>query len=245
MEKELSKDTLVGHLSELRNRLAIVLVVNIVAILVCFQFSDKAINYLLALNPGMQLVYIAPSELFMAYIKIAIICGVVLASPITMGQIFGFVSKGLYEKERRVTIVSMTMGVFFFALGVICCYYMVLPFILGFFMRMDIAEVTAMVSIQEYMSFINTMLLAFGIVFEMPVVVFALSWVGVLKPDHMRRFHGALVVIIFIVAAIVTPPDVVSQILMAVPMVLLLELSMVICNLVSKKRFPELATAAK
>ena len=111
---------------------------------------------------------------------------------------------------------------------------MVLPTTLGFFVRIAIAEVESMISVKSYISFINAMLLAFGAVFEMPVLVFLLTKLDVLKPEFLKKNKGIIIVLIFVAAAIITPPDVVSQIMLGIPMVLLLEASIFICTMVSK-----------
>ena len=129
---------------------------------------------------------------------------------------------------------SFIFGVIFFVAGVAFCYFMVLPTTLGFFIRIAIDDVSSMISIKSYISFINTMLLCFGAVFEMPVIVFLLSKLEILKPEFLKANRGLLVIAIFILAAVITPPDVVSQLMLAFPMVLLLQISTVICTVVDK-----------
>ena len=239
MESKKKTSTLVGHLAELRKRLIIILVVNISAAFVCFQYMDALIHYILYLNPGMELVYLSPSELFMVYVKLAFICAIVLCCPITLYQIWLFVSQGLFRKEKKYVLLSLFFGFFFFMAGALFCYKVALPITLDFFIRFALEEVTATISINSFVSFCNTMLLSFGIIFEMPILVFLLSAIGILKPDFMKRSHGVLILIIFIIAAIITPPDIISQILLAIPMIILLELSIGICYLVHKQKSKE------
>jgi len=236
MESTKKTNKLVEHLAALRKRLIIILAVNIGAALVCYQFMKILIQYILNLNPGMSLVYLSPSETFMALIELAIICAIVLCSPITILQIWMFVSSGLYKKEKLYVLLSLFFGFFFFAAGVLFCYYVALPITLDFFMRINLESVTAAVSIKSFISFCNTMLLCFGIVFELPVVAFLLSLLGILKPAFLKKSHGVLILIIFIIAAIITPPDVLTQVILAVPMTLLLELSIGICTIVDKSK---------
>lgn len=231
--------TLVGHLAELRKRLIIIFVINIIAALICFQYMDIFIQYILYLNPGMQLIYLTPSELFMVYVKLAFICAIVLCSPITIYQVWTFIAQGLYIKERKYVLFSLFFGFFFFILGVTFGYNIALPTTLKFFMQYSLDSITATISIDSFVSFCNTMLLSFGVVFEMPVLVFLLSQIGILKPEFLKRSHGVLILIIFIIAAIITPPDVVSQVLLAIPMVILLELSIGICYMVDKNKKKE------
>ena len=225
MSKKDEKMSLIGHLSELRKRLIIIAVVNIVASFLCYQYIDVIMKYILDLGKGMDLVYISPSELFLVYIKLALICGVVLSFPITLVQIWQFVSKGLYKKEKIYIIFSLLFGIIFFIGGIYFCYKVVLPITINFFVKITIPGVNPMVSIASFVSFISTTLLCFGLVFEMPIVVFLLSVVGLIKPKMLLDKQPVLILIIFIVAAIITPPDIVSQLFLGVPMVLLFEFS--------------------
>lgn len=236
MDSSLKADTLVRHLAALRKRLIIIFAVNISVALICYQFMETLIQYILNLNPGMKLVYLTPSEPFMACIALALTSAIVLCSPITILQIWLFIAPGLYKKEKLYVLLSLFFGFFFFIAGVIFGYFVALPITLDFFMRITVESVTAAVSIKSFVSFCNTTLLSFGAVFELPVVVFLLSLLGILKPAFMKKSHGVLILIIFIIAAIITPPDVVSQVLLAIPMVILLEISMVICIAVDKCR---------
>ena len=227
---------LLDHLGELRHRLAIVLAVNLIAAVVLFQYAAVIMEYLFALNPGMELVYISPQELLLVYIQLSFLAAFILCSPVTIYEIWAFVSKGLYRRERLYVLTSLFFGLLCFGLGVAFCYLTVLPVTLRFFVRISTREVTAMISVQNYADFINKMLLAFGIVFEMPVLVFLFSKLDYLHPESIRDKRGILVVLIFVFAAIITPPDVVSQMMLAGPMLLLMQLSYGICCWVDRSR---------
>lgn len=239
MDSTKKTSTLVGHLTELRKRLIIIFLVNIIGAFICFQYMDVLIQYIFNLNPGMKLIYLTPSELFMVYVKLAFTCAFVLCSPITIYQAWIFIAQGLYVKERKYVLFSLFFGFFFFIIGVVFGYNIALPTTLKFFMKYSSDLVTATISIDSFVSFCNAMLLSFGVVFEMPILVYLLSQIGILKPEFMKRSHGVLILIIFIIAAIITPPDVVSQVLLAIPMVILLELSIGICYMVDKKKKKE------
>ena len=234
MSKNNQEMNLFGHLDELRKRLTVIAVVNLVASAVLFTKADFVLDYFLAINPGMELVFITPSELLVVYFQLSLIMALILCSPITFYEIWAFVEKGLYRKEKIYISLTLVFGVIFFIGGVAFCYFMVLPTTLKFFMRIAISDVSSMISIKSYISFINTMLLCFGAVFEMPVLVFLLSKLEILTPDFLKKNRGLLIVVIFILAAVITPPDVVSQIMLAVPMILLLQLSIIICTVVYK-----------
>ena len=226
--------SIMTHLDELRKRLTIIAIVNIGAAILLFNKASLILDYFLAINPGMQLVYITPSELLGVYIQLSFIMALIRCSPITVYQIWAFVEKGLYDNEKKYIVISLIFGVVCFLTGVAFCYFMVLPTTLGFFVRIAISEVESMISVKSYISFINVMLLAFGAVFEMPVLVFLLTKLGILKPEFLKKNKGIIIVLIFISAAIITPPDVISQIMLGIPMVLLLELSIAICTMVEK-----------
>ena len=225
---------LFGHLNELRKRLTVMLVANLAVSAILFTKAEIVMDYFLAINPGMELVFISPSELLVVYFQLSIIMALILCSPLNVYEIWAFAEKGLYKREKVYILVTLIFGAIFFVAGVAFCYFMVLPTTLKFFIRIAIEEVTSMISIKSYISFINTMLLCFGAVFEMPVLVFLLSKLDILKPEFLKKNRGLFIIAIFILAAIITPPDVVSQIMLAIPMVILLQLSTIICVIVTK-----------
>lgn len=236
MESSQKTYTLIEHLAELRKRLIIIFAVNIAAALLCYQFAEPLIRIFLELNNYMELIYISPSELFMVYVKLSLICAVIFCFPITVLEIWLFVAKGLLKKEKLYVLISLFFGLFFFAGGAVFCYKVVLPVVLQFFSRIALSDIRPMISIQNYISFCTTMLLSFGAAFELPVVVFLLSELELLKPDIMKRGHGIFILLIFIAAAVITPPDLVSQVLLALPMTGLLEISMAVCWAVDRHK---------
>lgn len=236
MDLKMKTGTIVDHLAEFRKRLIRVVVINFVVAIICFQYMEPLIQYLLALNPGFQLIYITPSELFTVYIQLAFVVAIVLCLPITIYEIWAFLSQALYKKEKPYVFLTLLFGLGLFLLGVVFCYEIALPMTLKFFTQFSLYEVTAAISIKSFVSFCLTLLVGFGLAFELPIIIFLLSGLGILKPEHLKKAHGVLILIIFIIAAIVTPPDVVSQVILAVPMVILLEVSIAISYLVDKAR---------
>ena len=236
---KLKEMSLFDHLDELRKRLIIIVIVNFVAAILLFSQTEIIMSYLLEVNPGMELVYTTPSELLTVYIQLSLILAVTICSPITVYQVWAFIEKGLYEKEKKAILFTLIFGVVFFIIGLAFCYFMVLPTTLEFFVRIAIEEVSSMLSIQSYVSFVNMMLLAFGLVFEMPVIIFLLSKLGIIKPEFLKKNRGIIIVAIFIFASIITPPDVISQLMLGIPMVILLEFSILICTLVYKGKKKE------
>ncbi|NLJ90147.1 MAG: twin-arginine translocase subunit TatC [Clostridiales bacterium] len=236
MENKMKTGTIVDHLGEFRKRLIKVAVINFAVAIFCFQYMETLIQYLLALNPGFQLIYITPSELFTVYILLAFVIALILCLPITIYEIWAFISQALYKKEKPYVFLTLVFGLGLFLLGVYFCYQVALPMTLRFFTQFSLYEVTAAISIKSFVSFCLTLLVGFGLSFELPVVIFLLSGLGVIKPEYLKKAHGVLILIIFIIAAIVTPPDVISQVILAVPMVILLEISILISHFVDKKR---------
>ncbi len=223
-----------GHLDELRKRLTVMAIATLGASAFLFTKVDWIMDYFLAINPGMELVFITPSELLVVYVQLSLIMALIVCSPVNIYEIWAFVEKGLYKHEKVYILLSLIFGVIFFAGGVAFCYFMVLPTTLKFFMRIAVADVSSMISIKSYISFINTMLLCFGAVFEMPVLVFLLTKLRILEPKFLKNNRGVLIIAIFILAAVITPPDVVSQLMLAVPMILLLQFSIFVCVMVDK-----------
>lgn len=241
MAEELTKLTVVQHLTELRKRIIWVLIVNLTLAFACYYFAGYLFTLISDLGTGMQLIYIKPSELFMVYIKLAVITAVVLASPFTLYQIWAFIRTGLKSSEKAYVVFITVFGLFFFALGTFFSYKVVVPITLAFFLGLRVEEVAPMISVQEFVSFITSMLVSFGVVFEMPVVVALLAKIGILKEQMLKQRRGVIVVAIFVVAAVITPPDVVSQVLLAVPMLVLFQLSLFVCRVFEKMHAKALA----
>lgn len=225
----------VDHLEEFRKRLIIVLVAHLIVMLLAFSQSGRILKLLMELNPQMHLIFIQPSEIMLVYIEIAIILAVVICFPLTIYHIWAFVSKGLFSNEKKLIKIALGLGFVFFILGVVFAYNMVIPVSLQFFTRIAIDEVSPMISVKSYISFILSMLVAMGIVFNIPSFVYVGTKLGIITPDMLKEYSKLLIIIIFVAAAIITPPDVVSQIMMAIPMVGLLQLSMFISKKVYKE----------
>lgn len=231
-----SKQTVLEHITELRRRLIAVLVVNLGAAVACFHWVEPLMDRLLSLSGGFSLVYIAPSELFGVYVQVALVCGVAVALPFTLFQLWMYVARGLYRHEKVAVACALALAGVFFAAGVVFAFRLVLPTILDFFLRIAMKGISPMISVAEYLSFVLGTLLCFGVVFEMPVAAGLLSALGLLRTGTIRKYQPTLIVVIFIVAAALTPPDVVSQLMLAVPMVALLQISIGICWLVGRLR---------
>lgn len=223
--------TLVEHLSELRKRVLVSFISFIIASLVGYNFSEIIATDIINRAPDMDFIYISPSELMLSYIRIALFVGLIIASPIIITQIWLFISPGLSRKERRNVRVSLLLGGGFFVIGVLFSYEVVLPFIFKFFAGFQTKDIKATISFANYLNFIIRIVLAFGLVFELPIVMYLLSKFSLVTPDFFIRNRKYMVLVIFIVAAILTPPDVISQSMLAIPMVILYQIGIFLAKI--------------
>lgn len=244
MKKKKTENTdgsmsLSGHLRELRNRLLVVLAVFVVGVVVCFSSASPVVELLTGLGEqfGYQFVYIRPQELLMVYFSISLLGAFVLSLPVTAYEVFSFCSPGLRKIEKSMMLLGMTFGTVFFVVGVLFAYFITVPFMLRFLISFssDVA-VTASISIQEYMSFLLMVFTIFGVIFELPVLSVILTALGVVRPSWLVKARRPMIVAIFFVAAIITPPDIVSQIMVAIPIIALYEFSILLNRLVYKAK---------
>ncbi len=217
----------VDHIREFRNRLFIVIIAFVAALLLCFSYAAPLVDILKVPSGDLySFVYIAPSEVLMQYVKVALIGGLALSSPVILYEILAFASPGLKTSEKSFVMGVLLLGLAFFILGVLFSYYVMVPFMLKFFADINAnTDISAQISLKEYLSFVIKTLGMMGIVFEIPVVTILLTQLGFLKPEWLRKSRRVMIVIIFIIAAIITPPDVVSQCMTAIPMLILFEIS--------------------
>lgn len=225
--------TLSGHLKELRNRIFICLILLAVFMVAGINVSPAAVDFLIRIGQGYgyHFVYISPQELLMQYFSVAFILAVCVTLPVLLYQIWAFASPGLRKNEKLFFFLAMVFGLIFFGLGVYFAYRVMLPFILRFLISLGRgSRVEATVSIQNYLSFLMTFFIIFGAVFELPVLSLLLTQLGFLKVQWMKKFRKVVVVAIFFIAAVITPPDVVSQVMVAIPILILYEFSVVLCT---------------
>jgi len=223
------------HLEELRTRLLIVLASIAVGFMTCYYFSGWLVEFIR--RPlGRELIFIAPTEAFFINLKLAFFGGLFLATPIILFQTWRFVAPGLLEKEKRLTLPIVASSSIFFLLGSLFAYYIILPISTQFFLSFATQGLQPMISVGNYLSFSTKLILAFGIVFQLPVAIFFLSKLGILRSKTLRQNRRYAILIIFIVAAILTPPDVISQVMMAIPLLLLYEGGIWVAKLVERGR---------
>ena len=231
---------LMDHLSELRGRLVRCCLAVMVGFIACWAVVDPIFDALVApllsvLPDGSHAIYTTLPEGFFTRMHIAFVAGVFVSSPAIFYQVWAFIAPGLYEEEKRSIIPVAIMSALCFVSGGAFCYFVVFPNAFAFFMSYATDSIVAMPKISDYLSFVLKLILAFGLVFEMPLFAFFLARMGIITAELMRRVRRYAILGIFIVAAILSPPDVVSQLLMAAPMLVLYEVSIFVAAGFGKK----------
>ena len=231
--------TVSGHLKELRNRLVICVVALVVLFLISLNFASDIVTLLtdIGKNYGYSFIYISPQELLLQYFSVSGISALCISMPLLLYHIWAFIQPGLKNNENKMFSLALIFGLICFIIGVLFAYKIMLPFMLRFLIGVSSGtSVTASVSVGNYVSFLMTIFIIFGIIFEMPMISIILGTMGIIRSSWMKKGTKAVVVIIFFVAAFVTPPDITSQVMVAVPMIALYELSIVLVGLVEKRR---------
>ena len=233
-----SKMSVIAHLEELRKKLFWCICALIICAIPCgifwqYIFDVIAIWPLHLIDPAPRIIFTAPVEAVMLSFKIAVTGGLILASPIIFQQIWSFISPGLYKKERVVILSAALASTVCFLAGIVFCY-MLLPLVFKFLVEFAEGQIEPLFKINEYFSFLVRMCLAFGLAFELPVIAFVLSKMGVIDYRFLIRYFRYAIVAIFILATLLTPPDVLSQILLALPLIALYALSILISFLAGK-----------
>ncbi len=227
--------TLVEHLAELRKRIIYSAIVFILASSFCYSFAEKIIDNIIDIARNVEFVFIAPAELLLSYIKLSVIGGLIISAPFLIFQIWLFVIPGLKRKEKRYILFSLLLGSVFFIAGVTFAYFVVVPTMIVFFIGFQIEAIKPMISFNSYLSFVLSTIFTFGAIFELPILMVLLSRFGILKVSFLKQNRKFIILIIFVLAAILTPPDVISQIILAGPMILLAEIGIFLAGLAEKK----------
>ncbi len=210
------------HLEELRVRLIISLIAVVVASCFFYPFSNEFLAFLM--KPMERLYFTSPGEALVATFSITLLGGFCLASPFLFYQVWQFVALGLKPNERRHLLFYAPWSLVLFLAGVLFAYVYVLPLMLKFFLSFASETIVPLITVSQYISFVGTLCLSFGIIFELPLAIHFLTKIGIATPTFLIQKRRHAIVAIFIVSAVLTPPDYVSQILMAIPMMALYEL---------------------
>jgi sec-independent protein translocase protein TatC len=240
-KEQLAEGTLISHLLELRDRLLRALIAVAICAAPCLYFQneiyDFVANPIMAQMPaGSKMIAIQIISPFMAPFKLACLVGLFIAIPYVLWQIWGFVAPGLYKHEKKFAIPLVVSSIVLFYTGVAFAYEFVFPVIFKYFIDNAPKSTQVLPDITQYLDFVITMSLCFGVAFEVPVAVVLLAVTGIISVDKMKSARGYVLIGIFIVAAILTPPDAVSQCIMAVPMYLLYEGGMLMARILMKMR---------
>jgi sec-independent protein translocase protein TatC len=229
-----------SHLEELRKRIIVCLIAVAAGFLLTYNFAEEIFTLLVKplqkeLPSESWLIFTGLTEAFVVYLKIAFFAGLILASPVILWEIWCFVAPGLYDYEKKYVFPFVISASLLFFTGVIFCYLVVFPFSFKFFMSYSTDMLKPLPAMKEYLSFSFQMLLAFGVIFELPIFVLFLAKIGIVTERMLRQQRKFAIVAIFIVAAILTPPDVFSQCLMAAPLLILYEISIIVAKVFGKK----------
>jgi sec-independent protein translocase protein TatC len=243
-----TKAPLMEHLIELRRRLIWSILAIFVAFLVCFWFAKPIYNLLLwpyrlaaGADVPIELIYTAPQEFFFTEVKLALFGAMFLAFPVIASQLYMFVAPGLYRSERQAFLPFLIATPILFLLGAALVYFVAMPLAMRFFLSMQQTgdtqvQIHLTAKVSEYLSLIMTLILGFGICFQLPVLLTLLARAGLVTADWLKRYRRHAIVVVFLVAAILTPPDPISQIALAVPTLLLFETSIIAVQFAEKKR---------
>jgi sec-independent protein translocase protein TatC len=230
-----------SHLEELRRRLVATAIAVGVGFGVTYFFAERLFQVLIApltsiMPEGDQLIFTSLPEMFFTYLKVALISGIMLATPYIFYQLWLFVAPGLYQREKKLLIPFVVTSTILFVGGSLFGYFVVFPFGFKFFLGFSTEYVKALPSVKQYFSFSIKLLFAFGLVFELPVIIFFLTKIGLVTPQLLRRKRKYAILLTFVLAAILTPPDVVTQTMMAGPLICLYEVGIIVAKLARKKK---------
>lgn len=240
------------HLEELRRRLVIAAASWLVAFLGCYSVSERLFSFISkpvrqALPEGSSLVFINATEPFFTYLKVAALAGLLVSLPVILWQLWAFVAPGLYNHEKRFALPFVIASSLCFGCGAYFGFVFVFPQIFSFLVSYGVSsgEAVAMLSMGSYLSLSSKLLLAFGLVFELPIVIFFLARLGIVDHRWLARNRKFALLLAFVIGAILTPPDVFSQTAIALPFAVLYEVGIIVARLFGKKREAEEEAAAE
>ena len=244
-EDDLAEGTLLSHLIELRSRLikiaASVLVLFVVLIPFAQEIFEVVSKPLIEVLPGEQMIATAVASPLLTPFKLTFFVALFIAMPVILYQVWAFVAPGLYKREKRFAFPLLASSILLFYAGVAFAYFVVFPLVFGFFTAITPTGVEMMTDISSYLDFITTIVLAFGIAFEVPIATVLIVWTGLTTPEKLGKARPYVFLMAFVFGMLLTPPDIISQTLLAVPVYILYELGIIMSRVFAKK--PEEAEA--
>ena len=228
------------HLEEFRNRIIKAIIGVIIGAVICLIFSKQLLNVLLwpttRVDMPIDIQVLKVQGMFIVTLEIAFFGGILVSLPFLLYQVWMFIAPGLYRNEKRYIPKVITSATLLFLTGVAFAYFLIFPFALEFFLGLAPETVQTNIAIDFYISFIIRLLVIFGVVFQLPIMSYFLSKMGIITPVFMRKHRRHSIVIIFVMAALFTPPDPFTQVMLAIPLILLYEISIYISYLVHKSK---------
>ncbi len=240
------KSPFTEHLGELRDRLVRSFIAVGVGFVGAYFFKEKLFEFLvrplviaMGENANTKMIFTGLPEAFFTYLKVSLLTGIILATPVLFYQFWMFISPGLYRTEKKYFLPIVFLSVFFFLLGSSFGYFVVFPYGFKFFLGFATDTIHAMPSMKEYLGFASKMLLAFGFVFELPLVLTFMARMGLVTVPFLKQNRKYVLLLFFVGAALITPPDVITQVMMALPLMILYEISIIGAKFFGKKKSEE------
>lgn len=226
--------SVVGHLTELRKRLIISILAIVVGFCIAYYYVDDLLNIIIA--PAGKLYYMRPTEAFFTYMKVSLVAGILVASPIWLYEVWAFIIPALTKREKKVTNWLLPFAIILFFIGILFSYFLVLPAAVRFFIGFATPELQPLFSIGQYVDFVIAFILPFGVIFELPIVMIILAKLNLITSDFLKKKRKIFLFLAFVIGAIISPtPDMFSQTMIALPMILLYEISLRIVAHIMRK----------
>ena len=249
-DENINQSSFIGHLVELRSRLVKSIIYLFIFFIICYFFAEDIYSFLVVPyaeavkddEVNRRLIFTALHETFITYLKVAFFTAMFVSSPIILTQIWKFIAPGLYKNEKRALLPYLIATPTLFLLGGMLVYYLVMPLAIKFFLTFETSAQVSGLPIQleakvnEYLSLIMRLIFAFGISFQLPVLLSLLARVGFIDSEYLKKRRKYVIVIIFVAAAILTPPDPITQIGLGIPLLILYELSILSVKIIEKKK---------
>jgi len=239
MRRDPHRLALVEHLVELRRRLLVVVLLLIAATGAAYWLRAPLAGFLTGIAPVAELIYIAPAEFFLTQLRIAVLFGLLTVIPVLFWQLWAFVRPGLTRTEAAGARGFLIAAIPLFYIGLAFALFVMAPFVLNFLLGQATGRITAQLSYGSYVSFILSLSLAFAVAFELPVFVVTLVRIGIVSPRTLSRFRGVVLIALLLLSALITPPDIVSMVIVAAPLIVLFEASLLVARIGARRREAE------